>query len=152
MAKLEFGIWDSFGGHEMARSPVAADIYGQHIKEVQLGEKLGYHYYFIIEHQNSNVGQITAPSVYLSAVAQHTSSIRIGTMIYQLPLHTPVRLAEEAATLDHLQSTALCGWTLKVSFKLTTSVIRGHSAGRVCPPRVFPRGCCRAWTCSGRGR
>lgn len=102
MANLDFGIWDSFGGHEMARSPVAADIYGQHIKEVQLGEKLGYRYYFIIEHQNSNVGQITAPSVYLSAVAQHTSSIRIGTMIYQLPLHNPVRLAEEAAMLDHL--------------------------------------------------
>ena len=102
MANLEFGIWDSFGAQELARSPVAAGRYRQHIDEVQLGEELGYRYYFIIEHQNSAVGQITAPSVYLSAVAQHTSSIRIGAMIYQLPLHNPIRLAEEAAMLDHL--------------------------------------------------
>ena len=86
----------------MARSPVAADIYEQHIGQVQVAEQLGYNSYFIIEHQNSHVGQITAPSVYLAAVAQHTSVIRIGTMIYQLPLHNPMRLAEEAAMLDHL--------------------------------------------------
>ena len=48
------------------------------------------------------MGQITAPSVYLAAVAQHTSVIRIGTMIYQLPLHNPMRLAEEADMLNHL--------------------------------------------------
>ena len=53
MANLEVGIWDSFGAQELARSPVAADIYRQHIDEVQLGEELGYRYYFIIEHQNS---------------------------------------------------------------------------------------------------
>ena len=40
--------------------------------------------------------------MYLATVAQHTSVIRIGTMIYQLPLHNPMRLAEEAAMLDHL--------------------------------------------------
>ena len=102
MTKLDFGLWDSFGAHEMSRSTVAADIYEQHIREVQLAEELGYTSYFIIEHQNSHVGQITAPSVYLCAVAQHTSSIRIGAMIYQLPLHNPIRLAEETAMLDHL--------------------------------------------------
>jgi alkanesulfonate monooxygenase SsuD/methylene tetrahydromethanopterin reductase-like flavin-dependent oxidoreductase (luciferase family) len=102
MGKLAFGLWDSFGVHEMSRSTVAADIYEQHIREVQLAESLGYSSYFIIEHQNSHVGQITAPSVYLCAVAQHTSRIRIGTMIYQLPLHNPLRLAQDAAMLDHL--------------------------------------------------
>ena len=100
--KLEFATWDTFGAHEMAASPVAADIYEQHIEEAQLAERLGYHSYFIIEHQNSHVGQITAPNVYLCAVAQHTSRLRIGVMIYQLPFYHPVRLAEEAAMLDHL--------------------------------------------------
>ena len=32
--KLQFGLWDSFGVNEMARSPVAADIYEQHIGQV----------------------------------------------------------------------------------------------------------------------
>ena len=102
MSNPEFGIWDSFGAEAMSHAPVAADTYLQHINEAKLAEDLGYRYYFIIEHQNSVVGQITAPNVYLSALAQHTSSIRIGAMIYQLPLHNPVRLAQEAAMLDHL--------------------------------------------------
>jgi alkanesulfonate monooxygenase SsuD/methylene tetrahydromethanopterin reductase-like flavin-dependent oxidoreductase (luciferase family) len=53
------------------------------------------------------VGQITAPSVYLCAVARHTSRIRIGAMIYQLPFHNPVRLAQETAMLDHLSHGSL---------------------------------------------
>ena len=102
MGKLEFAIWDGFGMHEMSGSSKAADIYDQHLYEAQLAEELGYHSYYIIEHQNSHVGQITAPSVYLCAVAQRTSKLRIGVMIYQLPFYNPIRLAEEAAMLDHL--------------------------------------------------
>ncbi len=102
MSQIAFGIWDAFGAYEVARAPVSADIYEQHIGEVQLAEGLGYRYYFIIEHQNSPVGQITAPSVYLCAVARETSRIRLGVMIYQLPFHHPMRLAQEAAMLDHL--------------------------------------------------
>jgi alkanesulfonate monooxygenase SsuD/methylene tetrahydromethanopterin reductase-like flavin-dependent oxidoreductase (luciferase family) len=102
MAQPEFGTYDNFAVYEMATAPVAADVYERHIREVQMAEDLGYKYYFIIEHQNSHVGQITAPSVYLSAVAQRTHSIRFGVMIYQLPFYHPIRLAEEAAMLDHL--------------------------------------------------
>jgi alkanesulfonate monooxygenase SsuD/methylene tetrahydromethanopterin reductase-like flavin-dependent oxidoreductase (luciferase family) len=102
MAALEFAIWDGFGAYEMATSPVAADVYDRHIAEAQRAEELGYAYYFTIEHQNSHVGQITAPSVYLCAVARHTSRLRIGTMIWQLPFYNPMRLAEEVAMLDHL--------------------------------------------------
>ena len=102
MGNLEFALWDGFGINDMAQSATAADIYDQHLMEVQLAEELGYQSYYIIEHQNSHVGQITAPSVYLSAVAQKTSRLRIGVMIYQLPFYNPMRLAQEAAMLDHL--------------------------------------------------
>jgi len=102
MSKLEFGIWDSFQAFEMDSSPVAADVYDEHIREVQRGEEIGYGYYFTIEHQNSHVGQITSPSVFLCAVARETTNMRVGVMIYQLPFHNPMRLAEEAAMLDHL--------------------------------------------------
>jgi alkanesulfonate monooxygenase SsuD/methylene tetrahydromethanopterin reductase-like flavin-dependent oxidoreductase (luciferase family) len=102
MSTIAFGVSDAFGAYEVARSPVHADIYEQHLREVRLAEELGYRYYFIIEHQNSPVGQITSPSVYLSAVVRDTSRFRMGVMIYQLPFHNPVRLAQEAAMLDHL--------------------------------------------------
>jgi alkanesulfonate monooxygenase SsuD/methylene tetrahydromethanopterin reductase-like flavin-dependent oxidoreductase (luciferase family) len=102
MGKPEFGTYDNFAVYEMATAPVAADVYERHIREVEMAEDLGYKYYFIIEHQNSHVGQLTAPTVYLSAVAQRTSSIRFGVMIHQLPFYHPMRLAEDAAMLDHL--------------------------------------------------
>jgi alkanesulfonate monooxygenase SsuD/methylene tetrahydromethanopterin reductase-like flavin-dependent oxidoreductase (luciferase family) len=101
VGKLEFAVWDGFGAYEVATSEVTADVYDRHIQEAQLAEELGYQSYYIIEHQNS-FGSITAPSVYLTAVARHTSHLRLGTMIYQLPFHHPMRLAEEVAMLDHL--------------------------------------------------
>ena len=55
MGKLEFAIWDAVGAHELATSPVAADVYEEHIREAQLAEELGYGSYYTIEHQNSHV-------------------------------------------------------------------------------------------------
>ena len=75
MGKPEFGTYDNFAVYEMAKAPVAADVYEQHLRDVQRAEDLGYAYYFIIEHQNSHVGQLTAPTVYLSAVAQRTPEL-----------------------------------------------------------------------------
>ena len=59
VGRLEFAIWDGFGVQEMATSAVAADVYERHIRDAQLAEDLGYGSYYIIEHQNSHVGQIT---------------------------------------------------------------------------------------------
>src|SRR5436190_9163625 len=79
-----------------------ADVYERHIRLAQRAEELGWHSYFIIEHQNSPAGRASAPTVYLTAVARATSKLRIGAMIWQLPLHHPLRLAEEVAMLDQL--------------------------------------------------
>ena len=102
MAQLEFGLYDTFGQFEMSASPIAADVYDAHIADAQQAEKLGYKYYHIIEHQSSPVGRLSAPNVYLAALAQRTETMRVGVMIYQLPLHHPIRLAQDAAMLDHL--------------------------------------------------
>jgi len=101
MARLDFALWDSMGYHEMQRGPTA-QLYDEHIARAQLVEDLGFHSYFTIEHQNSDVGQITSPSVFLTAIARHTSVLRVGAMIWQLPFHNPMRLAQEIAMLDQL--------------------------------------------------
>jgi alkanesulfonate monooxygenase SsuD/methylene tetrahydromethanopterin reductase-like flavin-dependent oxidoreductase (luciferase family) len=43
-----------------------------------------------------------SPSVFLSAIAQRTKTLRFGPLVYLLPLYHPLRLAEEIAMLDHL--------------------------------------------------
>lgn len=45
---------------------------------------------------------LSAPVVLATAVATRTRRIRVGTAVQVLPLHHPLRIAEEVATLDHL--------------------------------------------------
>ena len=102
MGKVEWGTYDLFQWNVMAAVPEAVDAYEQHIREVQLAESVGHSYHFIIEHQGNNIGQCTSPTVYLSALAQCTSTIRFGAMIFQLPFYNPLRLAQDTAMLDQL--------------------------------------------------
>ena len=102
MGNLAIGLYDVFSRATMAASPVAADVYDEHIRTAQEAERLGYQYYFSIEHQTSTISHLSAPNVYMTALARATSALRFGVMIYQLPFHNPIRLAEDTAMLDHL--------------------------------------------------
>ena len=92
---LEFGIMDGFG--DVQAYATAAEAYDEHIRDAVLAERHGYKFYFFIEHQNAPFACITSPSVYLAAVAQATSTLRFGPMVYQLPMYHPIRLAQDAA-------------------------------------------------------
>src|SRR5437763_14429313 len=98
MGSLDFALWDGAGYGESATN--LPDFYEEHIRLAQRVEELGWHSYFVIEHQNT--GGITAPSVYLTAVARATSTLRFGAMIWQLPFYHPIRLAEDVAMLDQI--------------------------------------------------
>jgi alkanesulfonate monooxygenase SsuD/methylene tetrahydromethanopterin reductase-like flavin-dependent oxidoreductase (luciferase family) len=100
VATLEFGIMDGFG--DIARYATAAEGYDQHIRDAVLGERLGYRYYFFVEHQNATFNFVSSPSVYLASLARETTSLRFGPMVYQLPMYHPLRLAQDAAVLDNL--------------------------------------------------
>ena len=50
-----------------------------------------YRYFFFIEHQNAGFDCVSAPTVYLAALARATRTIRIGAMIFQLPLNSAGR-------------------------------------------------------------
>jgi alkanesulfonate monooxygenase SsuD/methylene tetrahydromethanopterin reductase-like flavin-dependent oxidoreductase (luciferase family) len=101
VSKLQFAFWDAVP-EGPAEGQTMADVYEKHIGLAQRLEDLGWHSYFTIEHQNRPGANITSPSVYLTAVARATSRIRIGTMMWQLPFHLPMRLAQEVAMLDQL--------------------------------------------------
>jgi len=101
MTKIDFALWDAVGGYS-SRDANMADVYDEHIRLAQQLERDGWHSYFVIEHQNSPIGRITSPNVFLTAVARATSEIRIGAMMWQLPFYHPIRLAQDVAMLDQL--------------------------------------------------
>ena len=54
------------------------------------------------EHHSTPLNLTPSPSVFLAAVAQRTKRLRLGALVYVLPAHHPLRLAEEICMLDHL--------------------------------------------------
>ncbi len=55
-----------------------------------------------IGHHHFMPGNLADPLTFLAAVAARTSTLRVGTGIFQLPIHHPVRVAEQVATIDQL--------------------------------------------------
>ncbi|MEO7404344.1 MAG: LLM class flavin-dependent oxidoreductase [Burkholderiales bacterium] len=75
-------------------------LYEQVIKQCELGEALGYDTFFCAEHHFHEYGVVPDPAVLLSAVAQRTKRIRLGTAISILTFHDPRRIAETYSMLD----------------------------------------------------
>jgi alkanesulfonate monooxygenase SsuD/methylene tetrahydromethanopterin reductase-like flavin-dependent oxidoreductase (luciferase family) len=72
------------------------------IEQTLRAEQLGFDSAFFVEHHFTRHGILSATLALLSYIAAQTSRIRLGTAVLVLPFHDPVRLAEEAATVDLL--------------------------------------------------
>ncbi len=79
-----------------------ADLYRDHLEEAVLAEALGFDCVWVSEHHFSPDAWNPAPFAFLGAVAARTERVRIGTYVLLLPLHNPVRVAEDIAVLDNL--------------------------------------------------
>lgn len=75
--------------------------FADHLGLAALAEELGFDAFFLPEHHQEPYWP-SAPLITLAAIAARTSRIRLGTAVTVMALHNPVRLAEEAATLDQL--------------------------------------------------
>lgn len=97
--QVEFGIWDHF---ERRRDVPVTQQYQEKIALLQEAERLGFVGYHIAEHHLTPLDLAPSPNVFLAAVAQATSRLRVGAMVHILPLYHPVRLVQEICMLDNL--------------------------------------------------
>ena len=75
------------------------------VEQVAFGEQLGFDSVWLAEHHfHSFAGIFSAPPVIGAAIAQRTTTMRIGTAVLLLPYHNPLRVAEDYATLDCLSN------------------------------------------------
>jgi probable F420-dependent oxidoreductase len=70
------------------------------IAEAQLAEASGFDSCFFGEHHQDADGFLPSPLIVATAVAARTQRLRVGTSVILLPLHHPVRIAEDVITLD----------------------------------------------------
>lgn len=77
-------------------------IYDERLRFAVAAEEAGFYCLHVAEHHASPLNMVPAPNVYLAAVARETKRIRLGPLVYLLPLYSPLRLLEEIAMVDHL--------------------------------------------------
>jgi alkanesulfonate monooxygenase SsuD/methylene tetrahydromethanopterin reductase-like flavin-dependent oxidoreductase (luciferase family) len=78
------------------------EVIEQALWEVDFAEQVGLDRVWLTEHHASSFGLVGATSVYAAAVAGRTRRLGIGYAVAVLPLHHPLRLAEELSWVDHL--------------------------------------------------
>ncbi|HEV8020382.1 MAG TPA: LLM class flavin-dependent oxidoreductase [Candidatus Lustribacter sp.] len=83
---------------------VAVRTYAEHLDAWQLLDELGYDGVGFNEHHSSPYGLMNSPNLMAASAAQRTKNIKLLIYGNLLPLHEPLRLAEELAMLDCLSN------------------------------------------------
>lgn len=97
---MDFGMLTDFhvrpgGSH--------AEAFAESFKQVKAAEEMGMDSVWLGEHHfTPDRSVLASPLVIASAIAAATSRVRIGLAVQVLPLGNPLRLAEEAATVDQI--------------------------------------------------
>jgi len=95
---LKFAIFD----HLDSDGGPLGRFFEERLRLLELIERSGFYGYHLAEHHSTPLGMASSPSVFLASAIQRTRTIRLGPLVYVLPLYHPLRLYEEICMLDHL--------------------------------------------------
>jgi limonene 1,2-monooxygenase len=69
---------------------------------IELLDKLNYHEAWIGEHHSGGFEIIACPEMFITAAAERTRHIRLGTGVVSVPYHHPFTLADRIVQMDHM--------------------------------------------------
>src|ERR1700759_4474324 len=98
MAKIQFGLfdWIDRGGTQLRQ------LYEDRLQLLEAADKAEFFCSHLAEHRATPLGMAPSPGLFLTAAAQRTRRIRLGPLVYLLPLYNPLRLIEEVCMLDQI--------------------------------------------------
>jgi alkanesulfonate monooxygenase SsuD/methylene tetrahydromethanopterin reductase-like flavin-dependent oxidoreductase (luciferase family) len=78
-------------------------VYDDALADARLADRLGFEAFWFAEHHfNGDFCMSPSPNLLVASAARETERIKLGVAVNVLPMHHPVRLAEEGAMLDQL--------------------------------------------------
>jgi alkanesulfonate monooxygenase SsuD/methylene tetrahydromethanopterin reductase-like flavin-dependent oxidoreductase (luciferase family) len=100
MTRVTFGLFDWI---DRGETPLQR-LYEERLQLLEVADAAAFFCYHLAEHHATPLGMAPSPALFLSAAAQRTRRIRLGPLVYLLPLYNPLRLIEEVCMLDHLSA------------------------------------------------
>jgi len=128
---MKFGIFDHI---DQAAVPPGRQ-FEERLQLTEAYDRFGFHGYHVAEHHGTPLGLAPSPGIFLSAVAQRTKRLRLGPLVYSLPLYHPIRLLEEICMLDHLSGGRL---ELGVGRGVSPIEVGFYGVAPADGPRQFP--------------
>ena len=101
---MQFGYFALSDNHYVDNRRGANQLIADILDEALYAEEVGLHSAWIGEHHFSTLGVLSCPDLVLAQVAAKTTKIRLAPAVTVLPLHHPIRVAEQWATLDLLSN------------------------------------------------
>src|ERR1700727_376457 len=101
---MEFGYFTLSDNHYADNSRKPNQFVTDITVEALYAEQIGMHSAWIGEHHFNSLGALSCPDLVLSYIAARTTRIRLAPAVTVTPLHHPIRVAEQWATLDLLSN------------------------------------------------
>jgi alkanesulfonate monooxygenase SsuD/methylene tetrahydromethanopterin reductase-like flavin-dependent oxidoreductase (luciferase family) len=99
---MEFGYFTLSDNHYENNPRNANQFVADITAEALYADEIGMHSAWIGEHHFNSLGVLSCPDLVLAYIASRTKRIRLAPAVTVLPLHNPIRVAEQWATLDLL--------------------------------------------------
>jgi alkanesulfonate monooxygenase SsuD/methylene tetrahydromethanopterin reductase-like flavin-dependent oxidoreductase (luciferase family) len=96
---MEFGLLYDFRNPPEWHTPFP-QLYAETFEQIKAAEALGYDSVWVTEHHLTDDGYLPSCLPAAAAIATLTQRVRIGTCVLLLPLHHPLRVAEDGAIVD----------------------------------------------------
>src|SRR5437870_9895955 len=97
---MNFGMFTDF---HVRQNRSQAEAFDESSRQVEEAKKFGIDSVWLSEHHfSSELSVLASPLVIASSIATRTQRVRIGLAVQVLPLTNRLRIAEEAATVDHI--------------------------------------------------
>jgi len=97
---MEFGYFTLSDNHYEHNQRDANAFVSDIAAEALYADQIGMHSAWIGEHHFNSLGVLSCPDLVLSYIAARTEQIRLAPGVTVTPLHHPIRVAEQWATLD----------------------------------------------------